>query len=199
MISYVSGVLAETGDKQIVVETGGMGYAILVPAGLAAACGIGEEVKIYTHLHVSEDALKLYGFASGEDRELFRQLISVSGVGPKVALGVMSAFSGDEIRMALISEDDKKLAKAPGLGAKTARKLILELKDKVRPAAFSGDPGAEKSSTRSGDPEREEAVQALMALGYGASEAMKAIGKAEVTDGMTAGTIVRLALKELAR
>ena len=195
MISYITGIVAEVTDKAAVVETGGIGYAVYIPSGLAAELGAGMETKLYTHFHVAEDSLKLYGFGNAADRELFRLLITVSGVGPKAAMAIMSSMSSDELKLAIISDDEKKIAKAQGLGPKTAKKVILELKDKIKTEDILGTSAAAGGEK---DTEREDAIQALVALGYSASEALKAVSRLD-TQGQDSGSIVRLALRELGR
>lgn len=199
MISYIKGFLIDKGEDTIVVETGGMGFNIHVPLsvidGLPAAGG---EVQIYTSLQVREDAMTLYGFLSRRDLQTFRQLLGVNGVGPKAALGILSALTADDLQMAIISGDAKAISRAPGIGPKTAQRIILDLKDRVkmedilpagagREAAVSGMGGADK-----------EAVEALVALGYSALEAGKAVRKVPVTDEMTAEEILKASLRYLA-
>ena len=132
MIAYLNGILAEIEEENIVIEVNGIGYNVRIPAGMAGRLPqIGEVVKLYTYTSVREDAIGLYGFLSRDDLNMYRQLITVSGIGPKGGLSVLSAMSADELRMAVISQDAKAIAKAPGVGTKTAQRIILELKDKI--------------------------------------------------------------------
>ena len=130
MISYVKGSLTEKFEDSVIVEAGGIGYRIFVPTSvLEHLPKTGETVKIYTYFSVREDAMSLYGFLSRQDLEMFRQLIGVNGVGPKSALGILSALSPDVLRLAVLSGDAKAISKAPGVGSKTAQRIILDLKD----------------------------------------------------------------------
>ena len=134
MIAYIRGTLAyiEPEESMAVLETGGIGYRILMSGrDLDLLPAAGEELRLYTYLQVREDAFVLFGFFTREDRKLFQQLLSVNGIGPKAALGVLSALSADDLRFAVLADDAKAIAKAPGIGLKTAQKLILELKDKL--------------------------------------------------------------------
>ena len=131
MISYVKGILAEKAKDRIVVESGMMGIGIFVPMSvLEVLPPLGEEVKIYTHLQVREDDMSLYGFLSRSDLEMFRQLLGVNGIGPKGALGILSALRPEDLRLAVMTGDAKAISRAPGVGAKTAQRIILDLKDK---------------------------------------------------------------------
>ena len=202
MISYVKGILAEKAKDRIVVESGMMGIGIFVPMSvLEVLPPLGEEVKIYTHLQVREDAFVLFGFFTKEDRKLFQQLLGVSGIGPKAALGVLTALSADDLRFAILADDAKTIAKAPGIGLKTARKLILELKDKLslEEAFETRLENAGQKEARGTAPDlseaRNEAVEALTALGYSASDALKAVRKVEAADGMTVEELLKAALK----
>ena len=202
VISYVKGSLEERFEDSVVVEAGGIGYRIFVPASvLESLPKIGEIVKIYTYFNVREDAMSLFGFLSRQDLEMFRQLIGVNGVGPKSALGILSALSPDALRMAVISGDAKAISKAPGVGSKTAQRIILDLKDKVK-AEDILDGFAEPVSvhTESSDVGAvgKEAIEALTALGYSASEASGVVKKVTITESMTAEDVLKAALKHLA-
>ena len=203
MISFISGELTDIESGSIVVEAGGIGYQILVPGGAASPyMSIGDQVKIYTHLSVSQDGgITLYGLYSREARDLFRMLITVSGIGPKGALGILSVLSPDELRFAIVTEDDASISKAPGIGRKTARKLILELKDKIdASSAYADRIGQEIEGTVPVSGENNavtEAIEALVALGYRAVEARGAVKKAGVTADMDVEAILKAALKEL--
>ena len=132
MISYVKGPLMAIEEDVIVVEAGHVGLAIHVPVSLLPELpGMGKEVTVYTYFQVREDAMTLYGFLHSQDRDMFRQLLGVNGIGPKGALGILSVLRPDDLRLAIVSEDVKALAKAPGIGNKTAQRLILDLKDKI--------------------------------------------------------------------
>ena len=161
----------------------------------------GEEVRLYTYLQVREDAFVLYGFFTREDRKLFGQLLGVSGIGPKGALGILSALSSDDLRFAVLADDAKAISKAPGIGLKTAKKLILELRDKLSleeafEARLAGEKLRDQAAPSAGLTEaKNEAVEALTALGYSSSEALKAVRQVETADGMDVEDILKAALK----
>ena len=204
MISFVHGILCDLEEGSIVVEAGGVGYGIYVPATvLQQLPSIGEEVKIYTYFSVREDGQSLYGFLNKEDREMFRQLLSVNGIGPKGALGILSVLRPDDLRMAIITGDAKSISRAPGIGAKTAQRVILDLKDKIDAGAVLRHAGEAGPLPESGGPfpagggPAEEAVEALASLGYSRLEAGRAVRRLAITEDMTAEQILRLALRNL--
>lgn len=200
MISFVRGRLAEVAESSCVVETAGLGMEINIPyTVLEELPHIGEEVILYTYFKIAEDAMSLYGFLSRRDEEMFERLISVSGIGPKAALAILSTLAPDDLRMAIAAGDAKAIAKAPGVGAKTAQRLILDLRDKIDIAEIigggtSGAAGA--SAAAAGGAPAREAVEALTALGYSASEAARAVREAASED-MTSEDVLRAALKLL--
>lgn len=203
MIAYIRGRLeyVEPEEGLAVLEAGGIGYQILLSGkDLELLPSAGEEVRLYTYLQVREDAFVLYGFFTREDRKLFGQLIGVSGIGPKGALGILSALSADDLRFAVLADDAKAIAKAPGIGLKTAKKLILELRDKLSleeafEARLAGEQARETAVPSGLTDARNEAVEALTALGYSASEALKAVRRVEAADGMDVEDILKAALK----
>ena len=208
MISYIKGTLADVFTDRIVVENQGIGYEILVPGSLTGRMPlIGEEVQLYTYLYVREDALMLYGFFTRDDLHVFKLLIGVSGIGPKGALAILSVISPNELRLAVAVEDAKLIATAPGIGLKTAKKLIIELKDKLKeaetePSASTTAASAEGGTNGGGSSFQEfqqEAIEALAALGYGRSEAATAVRKAAKSLGDTADVemLLRQALTNL--
>lgn len=205
MINYIRGELAEICESYVVVDHDGMGYEVFVPQtvfGMLPA--VGQEVKLFTYLQVKEDGMALFGFTRKEDLKVFKLLITVNGIGPKGALGILSAISTDELRFAILANDAKAISKAPGIGAKTASKLILELKDKFSledafESSFAQNPSGQMSLL---DPQgmegiKEEAVQALVALGYSASEALKAVKGVAIIQGMTAEDVIKAGLKRV--
>lgn len=201
MIAYVKGILEEYTEDGIVVEAGGIGYAIAVPAALANELSLGEEVKIYTYFQVAEDMQKLYGFGSREDRTVFTLLLKVSGIGPKLAMSVLSSMGAEALQLAVITGDVKSLAKAPGLGKKTAEKLIVELKDKFDTAALVN--AMPEKTGRGAMPTVvsdafSEATEALIALGYSSSEALKAVRAVEAKEGMSTDEVLQEAFRKLA-
>ena len=200
MIAFVVGTVADIRDGQIVLENNGIGYRIFVPGSVTERLSKGDEARIHTHLAVREDALTLYGFLSKEDLATFRMLLGVSGIGPKGALSVLSVMDADELRFAVLSDDSRTISKVPGIGKKTAQKLILELKDKFDLNDIL--PGNDEADVRvtSGDDSsaQSEAVMALTALGYPGTQAMKAVRKVmQENSGLTVEEILKLALKAL--
>lgn len=201
MISYVKGPLTEQFEDRVVVETGGVGLEVFVPASVSRQLpAMGENVILYTYFQVREDAMNLYGFLSRQDLEMFRQLIGVNGIGPKAALGILSVLKPDELRLAIISGDAKAISRAPGVGAKTAQRVILDLKDKIKmedvlPGAFAEE--APKAAAGGMAEAGKEAVDALVALGYSGSEALRAVKKVEITEGMSAEAVLKASLRHL--
>ncbi len=204
MISYIRGELIRAdSDGTVVVEAGGIGYEIRMPlSALDQLPRPGGEAKIHTFLQVRDDALALFGFLTPEDRQIFEWLLGVNGVGPKAALGVLSVMSGSDLQFAVFSGDEKAIAAAPGIGRKTAGKIILELKDKVKleeafgERAGQGPEGAPGGT--SGNGACSEAAEALKALGYSSSEAWKAVRGVEGAGEMDVETILQKALRSLA-
>ena len=204
MISYIKGPLTEIRGDMIVIEAGPVGLEVRVPLSLLDELPkVGEEVKIYTYFQVREDSMCLYGFLSRQDREMFQQLLGVNGVGPKGALGILSALRPDDLRLAILSGDAKAISRAPGIGVKTAQRVILDLKDKVSAddilssVAEDGESSGDISWQGSGGDAVKEAIQALVALGYTNAEAARAVRRTEVTDTMTAEEILKASLRYL--
>lgn len=200
MIAYLNGIVAAVTQSHAVIDVNGVGYQVFISSRDAAAMpGRGEEVRIYTYLSVREDAMQLFGFLSEDDLEMYRLLLTVSGVGPKAGLGILSALTADDLRFAVLSDDARTISRAPGIGSKTAKKLILELKDRL-----SLEDAFEKKLANAGVPDaavagdaKSDAVQALTALGYSAADALRAVRKAGVTEDMDTETILKLALKQI--
>ncbi len=199
MIAYIKGTLERRAESYIIIETGGIGYQIFVsPATLAKLPQTGEMVKVFTYFSVKEDGVSLYGFASAEEQEMFHKLLTVSGVGPKGALGFLSQLTPQEIILAIISEDVKTLSKAPGVGRKTAQRVILELKDKFKTEEALSMGGEVQGivETSAGGDAKFEAIDAMTALGYSRSEAAKAVN-AVAAEGMSTEDILKAALKKM--
>ena len=203
MISYLRGELVAVEEQKAIIDVGGVGYGVYMSQQamtLLPACG--NEVKVHTYLNVREDAMQLFGFLTREDLEVFRLLIGVSGIGPKAGLNILSCLSPDELRFAVLSGDAKAISAAPGIGKKTAEKLILELKDKpkiedVLEHAAHGDDGGVQNGMESADTNMQaEAVQALTALGYGSAESLRAVKKTS-PDCATVEDVLKEALKYL--
>lgn len=200
MYAYFKGILTEKYIESIVVEVENIGYNIKVSQGTVAMLPpVGEMIKVYTYTSVREDAIQLYGFLSKDDLDIFKLLINVNGIGPKGGQSILSVMSADELRFAIVSGDAKMIAKAPGIGAKTAQRVILDMKDKVSlEDAFA----AEKETMQAGssaplsDSVR-EAVEALTALGYGSTEAVRAVKSVENASDLSVETLLKQALKYL--
>jgi holliday junction DNA helicase RuvA len=191
MIGTLRGLLTAKQAPQIILECNGVGYQVETPMSTFLELPpIGQEVFLYTHLQVREDAQILYGFASDKEKALFRSLLRVSGVGAKIALSVLSAMSVNDFQRCVRLEDTAMLVKIPGVGRKTAERLIIEMRDRLEKMA-----GAEsaKAGVHSAEP-RNEAVDALEALGYKPAEIKKLLAQLE-TSGKSAEEIIRLALK----
>lgn len=201
MIGYLKGELADIRENYVVLEVGNIGYEVYLPASaIMEMPARGSSVKLYTYLHVREDVIGLFGFLTKDDLEMFKLLITVNGIGPKGALGILSAISADDIRFAVLAEDTKTIAKAPGIGSKTASKLILELKDKFKLETAFEQRLVNQEEKRSGSGvfgKKEEAVQALTVLGYSGSEALKIVNQIDITDDMTSEEILKLCLKRM--
>ena len=191
----------ETEEDMIVVEAGSVGYNIRVPLSVIDGLpGIGEEVRIYTYLQVREDAMSLYGFLTRQDLKMFRQLLGVNGIGPRGALGLLSALRPADLRLAIISGDVKAISRAPGIGSKTAQRLILDLKDRISvDEMIPRQEAALEAKSRGGLGEAgNEAVSALVALGYSAMEASRAVRQVEITESMTTEDVLKASLKYMA-
>ena len=185
MIAFVRGTAVDMTENSVIVEAGEIGYEIYMTGTDLSQIHMGEEIKIHTYFNVREDAMQLYGFRSKDDLQMFKLLLGVNGVGPKAAVGVLAGITADELRFAILSDDVKTLSKAPGIGKKTAQKLILELKDKMKlEDAFEIKLAHEQEKAAAGLGEvsdgRQEAVEALVALGYSSTDALRAVRK--VTD-----------------
>lgn len=201
MYSYMKGELVEISDETIVLEVNGIGYNIHIPASMIDSfSGTGQTVKIYTYFHVKEDSMKLYGFLTRDDLNIFKLLLGVSGIGPKGALAILTVMTPDDLRFAVLGEDAKTIAKAPGIGNKTAQRLILELKDKLNLAeAFEAKAMHVSDNVKdSASSARGEAVQALTALGYSSTEALKAVNGIDIAENMAVEEILKAALRQMA-
>lgn len=173
MIAYIKGIVTHRLVEAVYVNVHDVGYRVYVPSSVQSQLQVGEETCLYTYTNVREDAIQLYGFLTIEDYELFLMLISVSGVGPKLGLGILSAISPDQFVGLIISGDTKGLQKLPGIGKKSAERLVLELKDKIESLGIAGTftPGGTISTlVKAPVGVTEEVVEALMALGYSAQE-----------------------------
>ena len=197
MYAYIKGEIVDITEDNLVLECNNIGYNIRIPLSVAQRLpGIGATVKIYTYTSVREDAVNLFGFLSKDDLEIYKKLIAVNGIGPKGALSILSAMSAEDLRFAILSGDVKAISKAQGIGAKSAERIILELRDKVQ---LMGSAALEPDVMAAGVPTqnsaKNEAVEALTSLGYTPSDALKAVRQITVTEDMDAGTILKQALK----
>lgn len=202
MIAYVNGIIDDIAEDNVVVDVGGVGMNVKISSDTAAKLpGVGQSVKLYTYTSVREDAFWLYGFLSRADLEIFKKCITVSGIGPKGALSLLSVMDADSLRYAILSEDKKAIAKAPGIGARTAERLILELKDKVKyDDEMISREIAEVSAGNlpaADTPQKKEAVEALVALGYGQTESLKAVNSIPDIEKLDSGAVLKAALKKM--
>lgn len=198
MYAYIKGEIAELSEDNLVLECNNIGYNIRIPLNVAQKLPrIGAFVKIYTYTSVREDAFQLFGFLTRDDLEIYKKLIAVNGIGPKGALSILSAMSADDLRLAIISGDAKAIAKAPGVGNKSAERIILELKDKIALKLSDEEPDFVPSGdiASGGSAAKSEAIEALVSLGYSPTEALKAIKQLEITQDLDSGAILKQALK----
>lgn len=207
MIRYLCGILTEVAEAEIVVEVQGIGYAVNVPVSMMERLpDLGENIKVYTYFSVREDAMQLFGFLNREDLQMYRLLISVNGIGPKAGLGIMGTLTGEDLRYAVMSEDAKTIAKAPGIGPKTAKKVILELKDKIDLAEMVADAEVEDSAGTAGSAEMagtgnqavvRDAIEALVVLGYPKTDAARAVRGVELSEDLTVEELLKKSLKNI--
>lgn len=197
MYAYIKGSLEEKTKDSIVIEANGVGYKIFISEQTMTKLGeLGETTKIYTHYHVREDNISLYGFLSNEELKMFELLLQVSGVGAKTAIIALSNITPSEFAMAIIANDIKTLTKIPGIGNKSAQRIVLELKDKLKTEeAISKD---NKNKIIIDNENTDEAIQALQILGYNKNEITKTLDKIEIR-GLSTEEIIKQALKLLAR
>lgn len=197
LISYIKGKITDKEETFIVVECNGIGYKIAVSATTLSALRETENVTIYTFMNVKEDSISLFGFLTQQEKSMFDKLLSVSGIGPKGALAFLSDMTPQEIVIAILSEDVKTLSKVQGVGKKTAQRLILELKDKIKPEQMTQQVFFEPEQTQQkGETEKWEAIEALTSLGYSRSEAVQAVN-ACYKKGLTVEEILKLSFKKL--
>lgn len=202
MIRFIRGTLVSVTESEAVLENNGIGLAVHIPSSVAENLpALGIEVLLYTYMNVKEDAIKLFGFLSQDDLQVFKLLITVNGVGPKAALGILSALSSDDIRYAVSAGDAKTIAKAPGIGPKTASKVILELRDKLTMDSYFSADGQDVS----GGTEQEaglmqniqDAIEALVVLGYPRTEAAKAVHAVPATKDTAVDELLKQSLKNI--
>lgn len=196
MYAYIYGQIIEKEPENLVVEANQIGYNIHIAPGMVPRFPeVGQMAKIYTYTSVREDAFWLYGFTSKDELNLFKLLITVSGIGPKGAMGILSVMDVETLRLAILSQDARMIAKAPGVGAKSASRIVLELKDKVKPEDVIGSSQSEDSSAASVI--RQEASEALVALGYTVSDAYRVLQQIEITDETIVEDVIKAALRKM--
>lgn len=198
MLAYIKGTLAAVTEDGIIIENNGIGYDIKTPDLSGQLPAIGSSYTIYTYMYVREDILCLYGFSSKNQLNTFKLLITVSGIGPKVAIAILSTLTVEELNFAILSDDSKTISKAPGIGPKGAKRLIIELKDKIElTEAFGGfeEPSVEVSADT--EDVMSLTAQGLVSLGYSNSEALRAIKAVDGAEGMDAETLLGEALRKL--
>lgn len=200
MLAYIKGTLAAVTEDGIIIENNGIGYDIKTPDLSGSLPPVGSSYTVFTYLYVREDNVSLYGFSSQSQLKTFKLLITVSGIGPKVAMGILSTLTIDELNYAILSDDSKTIAKAPGIGPKGAKKLILELKDKLDiEEAFAGflEDTQETEEVVPADDVKSLTAQALVSLGYSNSEALRAIRAVEGADSMDAEMLLSESLRKM--
>lgn len=201
MITYIRGELAALEEDKVIVDVGGVGYGIFMSVqAMSMLPPVGNEVKLYTYLNVKEDAMQLFGFLTRDDLRVFKLVIGVSGIGPKGGQSILSVLSPDDLRFAVMSDDVKAISSAPGIGKKMAQKLIVELKDKLSiedalEHVVSGPEAGAQGSAQMNNEIQSEAVQALVALGYGSTEALKAVKQVAIAEDMEVEAVLKQALK----
>lgn len=201
MFYYIEGIVAHIEKTLVVIDCSGIGYACHTSQNTISSVEIGKKIKLYTHLHVREDIFELYGFIEQEELNCYKMLTSVSGVGPKAALSILSVATSSQIALAIITEDEKLLTNAQGIGKKIAQRIVLELRDKISKGQIETTANVEKSSLL---PKKgsmnclQEAVAALMVLGYSQAQAFKAVEGID-TDTMDAQDIIKYGLKRLSQ
>ncbi len=200
MISYIRGELAAVEEEKVIVDVGGVGYGIYMPGqSMGRLPAIGSEVKLHTYLNVREDAMQLFGFLTRDDLKIFKLVIGVSGIGPKGGLSILSKLTPDDLRFAVLSGDAKAISAAPGIGKKTAEKLIIELKDKLSMDDVIRETASEDPVVLQGgiSSMQTDAVQALTALGYGSTEALRAVKQVQITEDTDVEMVLKQALKHM--
>lgn len=202
MIAFIKGTLVAASEDNVIIDTGNLGYNVKVSAETVnQITQMGKEVKLYTYTYIREDAFQLYGFLQSDDLEMFKRLITVNGIGPKGGLAILSSMSADDLRFAILSGDIKAISKAPGIGKKTAERLILDLRDKVTMPGVGSGSGLNDASgsdmVYGNSSAQNEAIEALTALGYSVSEASKAVRQTGLSADAGAEIMLKEALKHL--
>ena len=201
MIAFVKGIIDDITEENVVIDIGGIGYNVKISTGTAAMLpGINEEIKLYTYTCVREDMFSLYGFLTRDDLEMFKKQITVNGIGPKGGLAILSVMSADDLRFAIMAGDAATISKAPGIGKKTAERVILDLRDKISvedTLIHREMQPVQIGSSSDNNHAKNEAVEALTALGYSATDALHAVKNVHIDENMDVETILKLALKNM--
>ena len=202
MIRFVRGALVTVTESEAVLENNGVGFAVNIPLSVVEQLPeLGIEVLLYTYMSVKEDAIQLFGFLSQDDLQVFKLLITVNGIGPKAALNILSTLNSDDIRYAVFTGDSKAIAKTPGIGPKTASKVILELKDKLSMDSYLSADGRNDSDGAKQEAglvqNMQDAIEALVVLGYPKTDATKAVHAVPVTKDMTVEELLKQSLKNI--
>jgi len=196
VIGFVEGIIEHIDVDKIVVNNNGVGYNVFMPASQIDTLNVDETVRVFTYLNVREDAMQLFGFLTRDDLEVFKLLITVNGIGPKGGLAVLSTITTDDLRVAVISEDAKAISKAPGIGAKTAQKVIIELKDKLNLEDVL-EPKLDANFQVNDNNSMSEAVMALVALGYSQADAYRAVKSIDNIEELDVENVIKMALKKI--
>ena len=194
MIAYIKGIVTEKNTDSIIVECSGLGYEVFTCGRDIQSVSKTDEILIYTYLRISDDAHTVYGFLNKDDLLMFKKLLGISGVGPKAALSIMSTLSTFDLKMAIVSDDHKAISAAQGIGPKIAKRIILDLKEKVDLESITS---IESEKPVNGGVQS-EVVEALVSLGYSSSEAYKVLRSIEIGDLDTTEDILKIALKKMA-
>lgn len=198
MLSYIKGTVVSIQEDTVIIENNQIGYNIRITGQTASLLpGIGKQVQIYTYLYVKEDAMLLYGFLSMDDLNFFKLLLTVNGIGPKGGLSILNAISPNALRFAIVTGDIKAIAKAPGIGTKTAQRVILDLKDKCKMEDMLDINEGSDTFLSGGSGVKEEAMEALIALGYSSSDAVRAVNPVAITEETTTEMVLKKALRNL--
>jgi Holliday junction DNA helicase RuvA len=200
MIALIRGTLAYKSIDHVIIDVGGVGYRLHIPLSTFYSLPDEGDVSLFTHTHVREDALLLYGFLSMEEKELFVTLIGISGVGPKLAVNILSNIPAPDLKRAIVSEDIKRLSGLPGIGKKTAERLVLELKDKIgKLENLSEEQGDEQPTGKASDALIDDVLSALVNLGYKEAQARKVLENMELSPGLGMEEVLKGALKILVK
>lgn len=195
MYSYIKGELVDVAGDHIVVDNNGIGYQMFISSSTHFHMpAIGEDVKVYTYLNVKEDAMQLFGFLTKEELELFKLLITVNGIGPKNALGILGTLEPADLRFAIMAEDAKAISKAPGVGAKSAQRIIIELRDmidSVETSALTNSPVASLNTMK------RDVIDSLENMGYSSSQVLKAMDELEISDDDNIEDVLKQVLVKL--